>query len=227
MLGKAGLMSNIIPDNASQLWLDYQPHEALSFAATVRDLASITRHYSNNYRLHALGYSLGGRVLFNALPTIEKYLSSIAFISSGLPLSDTNDQKAKVAFDQMAIQQSKQLSPNEFFDWWHELPIYNGVNKKPGFQDYKTKLLQTFSLSDFIQIIQSLSVNKMQPNLYSTSINSIYFFGEYDTKYRDIANQYTNFFNKIMISPIKNASHLCWFEQPQIIQKQLLALRDS
>ena len=60
----------------------------------------------------------------------------------------------------------------------------------------------------------------MPQTTFKSTTPATYIYGENDMKYRTIAQNFHQYFHHLDIVSIPNTSHLCWFEQPQIIQKR-------
>ena len=76
MLGAAHHMAHIIPDRA-QLQLDYRSADTITYSQVVEELCHIMGTYRQDFTIHALGYSAGGRLLLSAAEHIDHRLSSI------------------------------------------------------------------------------------------------------------------------------------------------------
>ena len=153
------------------------------------------------------------------MPLVQLSVASVTFISAGLPLTSPGDTKQKHQFELSAIEQLTTLSSAEFIEWWHQLPIYHLLDQHSGFKDYCEQLSQSLNKPQLQHILSKLSVRHMPQTTFKSTTPATYIYGENDMKYRTIAQNFHQFFHHLDIVSIPNTSHLCWFEQPQIIQK--------
>ena len=213
-MGDPNELNHLIPDSASYACIEYSYLNINSYSDVVDELLKYIQQLTNNYKVHLLGYSLGGRLAYSLFCIGSNCLKSTTLISSGLPIDSAKDRYLKKQFESMAIQKATLLSAKEFCYWWYSLPIYGQLKSHVNFEDFISKRSKLFHLNHFKTCIQQLSVLNMPINSQSSIIQSsplTYIYGELDQKYKSIAHKISNYY-KVNITCINGAGHLCWYE---------------
>ena len=189
------------------------------------EIESFAQYLESNFRhlnsLQGIGYSLGGRLLFSLTMAMPKLISGAVYISSGFPLRNPKDRYNKYKFNRLVSHKLNANPPSEFLNWWYQLPIYKGLVDHPKFNQMiqeKTAYFDPVKINQLLQGFNSLNMSFSSPSCTP----SLYLNGELDQKYHTIATQFVQqFLSDVTVVSIPNASHLCHWESPLLVQESI------
>ena len=213
MGSSAELASHTVPKSDSILTLDYTSGHTGSYAKLCDDLISIVNLHAKDYEISLVGYSMGGRVLISCLDKLSPIVSSILFISCGIPLHQPKGRYQKIKFEQMVLTKLNQLSNIDFCNWWYQLPLYTPLSLTDNFTEFIENRSKNLNKDHIQWLIMNYSALHMPINWkpqIKTASKLVYWVGEHDKKYQIIASNLTKYLPTMSIKSIKEKGHLCW-----------------
>ena len=150
MLGAAHHIAHIIPDHDAQLQLDYRSADTITYSQVVEELCHIIGTYRQDFTIHALGYSAGGRLLLSAAEHIDHQLSSITFISSGLSIGGhCNINKKKQRLMQLLFNKALNFHPMRLLIGGITFPFIKGLDNRQRIRHSSGSLLKNLKPNGF------------------------------------------------------------------------------
>lgn len=218
-MGSAKELSQyVVPEHDSILLIDYESSTHSTYQDSCQELIKTIQHYSNEFSIHLVGYSMGGRFFSSIFPDIVSSISSLKFISCGLPLVDPKKRYQKFQFEQLVLKKIDQLNATDFCKWWYQLPLYAPLSGASFFENFILNRAATFDKNHIKWLLLNYSALRMPFN-QQTSIKRTtkieFLYGEYDKKYSSIAIDYAKWIPSIIIKKIPNTGHLCWYSPSQ------------
>jgi pimeloyl-ACP methyl ester carboxylesterase len=223
-MGKAETLAEHInfPSPINAIFIDYIAHNGLSYAGVCTDVQALVLSLQKQYNtqhIHAVGYSLGGRVLTSLQSQYPQLLHHLALISSGLPLTSPKQRYLKRLFDLEAIHKCRALSARDFLTWWYGLALFRPLPEHPTFQDFLTQRVRGFNAQHTALIMDRLSALHMPLQRLQAIDQLTYIYGACDTKYAAVATRIQADIPHAQLIEIPEASHMCWFNAPVSLKR--------
>jgi pimeloyl-ACP methyl ester carboxylesterase len=216
-MGKAETLAEHINWGApiNTIFIDYVAHNGLSYSGVCNEVQALVLSLQKQYNtqhIHAVGYSLGGRVLTSLQSLNPQLFHHLVLISSGLPLISPKKRYLKYRFDLEAIHKCETLSARDFLIWWYGLALFRPLPEHPRFQDFLTQRVRGFNAQHTALIMDRLSALYMPLQRLQGIEHLTYIYGSCDTKYAAVANQIQADIPHAQLIEIPGASHMCWFD---------------
>jgi len=159
----------------------------------------------------AVGYSLGGRLLFH-LQTLRKEKFSCCFFLASHPGLDSEEKRGERRKNEEGwVHILKTCEINEFLQKWYDQPLFSSLkNNEPLFSQMITKRKEQ-NMSYLLKMYEMFRLSKQQhfTIFYSPSF---FFYGEHDSAYR---NLYLNKNWNVVIEKISQSGHAMHIENPE------------
>lgn len=159
----------------------------------------------------ALGYSLGGRILLEWQNRMPEQFSSCFFLSShpGLTSELTRQERRKKEEQWIHLLQTTEIAA--FLEKWYEQPLFTSLkNNKELFSTMILKRKEQ-NISSLLKVYETFRLSN-QTHFDTFSSPSFFFYGEYDTAYRDL---YLNKNWNAVIEKISQSGHAMHIENPE------------
>tara|TARA_A100001015_G_C15039534_1_gene738681 strand:- start:3469 stop:4152 length:684 start_codon:yes stop_codon:yes gene_type:complete len=190
-------------------------HVYLSYDRDVGDYQSFClalyqqlRRWSEDYQLHVVGYSMGGRFLVSLLQFDCRFIQSFTFISASLPVLEPKQRYLKQCFIYDVSQRLLEMPPFDFCQYWYSLPIYGSALSKD--ESFLNRRVTTFDAQHVLACLHAYSALKMP--FYINPVNHVamrYVYGEQDQKYKAMGASFQALFS-IELTEVPGSGHLCY-----------------
>ena len=170
-------------------------------------------------RVHAVGYSLGGRMLLHHLVRNRGAgFASVLLIGSHLGLKERKERLERLQMDRQWIRILQNKGPSLFFTQWKNQPLLRRWNDLPEAQ--RKAAMHRAAEADpeaWIRILEELSPGKLpslEPDLESLDLPILLLAGERDTKYADYYRNLAPRLPRAEARMIPGAGHAAHLDQP-------------
>jgi 2-succinyl-6-hydroxy-2,4-cyclohexadiene-1-carboxylate synthase len=188
-----------IPGHGDSPWTD-DPLEAMQ-----ETLLSIPLK-----KIAAVGYSLGGRLLLQLQKKSPELFSSLCIFSSHTGVDDPSERFLRREKEQEWIDLLKTTNIEQFLEHWYNQPLFTSLkNNKALF----TKTIEKRKNQNIICVLQAYEkfrLSEMNP-ITSFSKETFFFYGQYDTVYRDL---YLKKIKPTNLEEISESGHAVHLENP-------------
>jgi pimeloyl-ACP methyl ester carboxylesterase len=181
------------------------------------------------------GYSMGGRILQLILSKLTYKPKLIVLMSSALPLGSTDEREARLSLD-ISRSQKIQLNFEDFLENWYSSKLWSLQEQNKNkvistlLSEYDTpnkratlaKLFTFFSPGQFPSD-QQKSTDDIDPLVSLKNSPLIYFYGEYDLKYKDEAQKFKALTKNNKSYEIRGSGHKVHFlgEDQELILERI------
>lgn len=174
------------------------------------------------------GYSMGGRLALHYALTQTKpkvKIEGIIIESSNIGIADHNERKARHSDELKWIDLfSSEKDYYSVLNQWYSQKLFFSLSESQK-KELIEKRVNSTNRRFISQAIERLAVSKMPylgSYLKDTTIPMLYLFGEYDIKYKNIAEKISKLNPNIIIKEISSSSHNCHYEQPKLVAKEII-----
>lgn len=179
------------------------PVERYQMEEQIEDLQALVVHLGLN-RFTLIGYSMGGRVALAYACTYPQHLSMLILESASPGIVDSRDRLTRMEADERLANRIENEGLESFIDYWQEIPLFHSQKK---LSEQKKKAIRSERMAqDPIGLTSSLRGigTGQQPSFWEElselSIPVVCITGEYDEKFKVIADN--------MTALLKNAHHI-------------------
>jgi 2-succinyl-6-hydroxy-2,4-cyclohexadiene-1-carboxylate synthase len=189
-----------------------------------RDIASIL-DMLNISQAAVLGYSMGGRHALHFALSYPEKITALILESASPGLKTEEERAARRATDDELADFIEWEGLPAFVEHWEKLPLWNSQKNLPA--EIRQKLHERRLENNASGLANSLrgAGTGVQPSLWDklTSFDKpvLLLTGEYDAKFRAIAEQMSTLFPNARHSIIENAGHTTHLENPSAFQKEI------
>ncbi len=183
------------------------------------------------------GYSMGGRLVLEMLRDWELInsnshaLKGVIFISSSLPPTGNNSKKqmmereARTAFDISSFE-----TRTEFEHWlrtdWYSKTMWGDLPTHQSFEVLIESRLANFGHGQtqaWASAAKTMGTSKMKEYSEGSNIPILYLYGSRDTKYKDMALNYSLIFPNSVCSVVANCGHNVLAENQPAVESAIYA----
>lgn len=172
----------------------------------------ILKHiYEQEIDLNLLGYSLGGRIASVLCAKDTKgAIKNLILESSGLGIDEPEKRSRKESDAHLLNNITSQTDFFNFLEKWYEQKIFSGIKENAEF--YHEAINKNFKLLEGFKHSLKIHGQAQMPNLLVSTLkknckNIFYIYGEADTKYEMVANNFKS--QNCFVFKVPQASHIC------------------
>lgn len=221
-------VARALPDYP-QLFIDLPGHGG-SATIQVNDFAAVSQRLDvtlvahNISRYWLIGYSLGGRIaMYHACHGNSAGLSGLIVEGSHPGLTDPVQRQARLQSDEQWVQRLHQQPLHQLLTDWYCQPVFASLSHSQRQQLIALRTdNQINNLHQLAGMLQATSLGRqpdLRPALTRLTIPFYYLCGEYDSKFRALAQSLTASY-----SLITAAGHNAHWENPQQVAQHVAVL---
>lgn len=129
-----------------------------------------------------IGYSMGGRIALDVARSVDFKIKKIVLISSHPGLTTNEEKEDRKKFEEKVLENLKKMERQDFLNWWNSLPIFQGDEPIDVTAD---RYLKSYELFKKYRLSEQ---DNYQMDILKNKDKFLYLAGEYDEKYKAIAN---------------------------------------
>ncbi|WPU63760.1 alpha/beta fold hydrolase [Peredibacter starrii] len=160
-----------------------------------------------------IGYSMGGRIAMELANKVNWNINKLVLMNSHPGLDFDDEKESRREWEDSVLKKLKTMTPEKFFDYWNELPIFEFDSPLSPISDERylasQKLFDQFRLSKQPNFLPVLEDHKDQV---------LYLVGLFDNKYFTLAEEVIAPYG-IQVTPIAGGHRL--FQNPQEVKSIL------
>ena len=162
-----------------------------------------------------IGYSLGGRLALRVGVDYANVIRRLVVIGATAGISDPDGRADRIANDRQLADRLRNSSPEEFLDFWLNLPLFAGM---PEARQYRAERLQDWG-SGIAETLLYRGAGSMEPlwdRLHELTMPTLIIAGENDPKFTDLGHRLVHAIGAhASYASIQGAGHACHLESPE------------
>jgi 2-succinyl-6-hydroxy-2,4-cyclohexadiene-1-carboxylate synthase len=189
---------------ASATALTVEP--AVDFTATAHALD----HGAATY----VGYSQGGRLCLQLALDRPEVVRRLVLVSASPGIADAHERGARVAADEVLVQEIERDGVDAFLDRWLSLPLFATLPRGQSGIDERRAHNTVASLTQQLRVLGQGAQPSNWERLGGLQMPVLLIVGALDTKYVDIAHRMAERIADVQLEVVPGAGHACHLEQP-------------
>jgi 2-succinyl-6-hydroxy-2,4-cyclohexadiene-1-carboxylate synthase len=172
---------------------------------------AVKQKYQLNGAVNAIGYSLGGRLLLNALLTNQDLFNKVVIISSHTGLASNKQRTERINADYEWANKFDNDLKAAFNDWQQQSIFENHQITRD------LELLNPKSINHALTIWSLGNMEYLLPRLSSVNTPILWIVGETDEKFVKIAKEASNINKNIILSIVPSCGHRVMWQAPKLV----------
>ncbi|MCX6991391.1 MAG: alpha/beta fold hydrolase [Chlamydiae bacterium] len=164
----------------------------------------------SSQKIAAVGYSLGGRILLQLQEKSPELFSCVCIFSSHMGVDTPSERFLRREKEQQWIYLLKTATIEQFLEQWYNQPLFNSLRNK---KELFTKTIEKRKHQDtksLLRIYEKFRLSEMEP-ITAFSKDTFFFYGQYDTAYKDL---YLKKIQPTNLEEISESGHAVHLENP-------------
>ncbi len=165
--------------------------------------------------IHAIGYSMGGRILLEALSFDPSKFQSVCFISTNPGLKTQFERDQRLITDREWAQQFQTQNWDQVMQSWNSQSVFAGATTEP------LRREEEFDRQELAQMLVNWSLARQDDRramIGVLSVPNLWIAGARDNKFCHVLKE-LNTGKKTQTRVIAEAGHRVHFEQPKALAK--------
>ncbi len=161
-----------------------------------------------------VGYSMGGRIALRVALDYSGVVRRLVLIGATAGISDADNRADRIANDRQLADRLRNSSPEDFLDFWLELPLFAHV---PEARRYRAERLEGWG-SGVVESLLYRGTGSMEPmwdRLHRLAAPALVIAGDNDTKFTDLGHRLVAGIGaNASFASIHGVGHACHLEAP-------------
>jgi 2-succinyl-6-hydroxy-2,4-cyclohexadiene-1-carboxylate synthase len=169
-------------------------------------------------KAHLVGYSMGGRLALHLALHHPRRWNKLVLESTSPGLQIDNEKKERWKDDQALAAKLENGEIKDFVNAWYAQPIFTSLHHHPRFIELKKSRWENdrFELARCLRGMSTGKQTSLWNKLAQIQIPVLMLVGEYDPKYKIIANEMKKICSKLQVRVVENCGHMIHFENPHL-----------
>jgi 2-succinyl-6-hydroxy-2,4-cyclohexadiene-1-carboxylate synthase len=160
---------------------------------------------------------MGGRLALYLAIHYPEYFEKVILESTSPGLRNRTERSNRKINDERLATEMENMSTGKFLQKWYKQPLFETLNKHPGFEDFYLRRLRGNTV-DWAASLRGMGTGQ-QPSLWKKlgriALPVFILVGEKDQKFRNIANQMKAENSDFSISVISQCGHVMHLEDEE------------
>lgn len=158
-----------------------------------------------------IGYSLGGRIFLEMQNQKTDFFTTLFFLSAHPGLENLKEREERKLKEEEWIKILQTTAIDSYLELWYAQPLFASLKNNTKLFEETLKKRKHQDMSSLLKIYKAFRLSE-QKSFNHFSVRSIFFYGEYDSAYRDL---YLNKNWYVEIEKISQSGHAIHIENPK------------
>jgi 2-succinyl-6-hydroxy-2,4-cyclohexadiene-1-carboxylate synthase len=164
----------------------------------------------SSQKIAAVGYSLGGRILLQLQKQDPEFFSRTCILSAHTGVDDPSERSLRREKEEKWIDLLKTASTEEFLEQWYKQPLFTSLKNNKALFSKTIEKRKHQDIKCLLQAYEKFRLSEME--LITTfSKETFFFYGQYDTAYKDL---YLKKIQPTNLEEISESGHAVHSENP-------------